>query len=228
MSDLRVIVVDDDATARRGLCMMLDAEPGVRVVGEGADGRDALRLAGELLPEVLVMDLRMPVLGGLEATRLLAAEGSGTRVVLVTIMSDEASVYEALRAGASGFLLKDSAYDLLATAVRVVAAGDALVDPGMTRRLIGRFSRLEQAAGSAVPSAGTRLSVLSPREFEVLELVSLGLTNHEICHRLVVSESTVKSHVSSVLAKLGLRDRVQAVILAYETGIVAPGQRPGQ
>jgi len=228
VTDLRVAVVDDDATARRGLCMMLDAEPDMAVVGEGADGREALGVVRDLKPHVLVMDLNMPGVGGLEATRLLATQGLATRVVLVTIMSDEASVYEALRAGASGFLLKDSAYDLLATAVRVVAAGDALLDPGMTRRLIGRFSALEQATGSAAPAvASNRLAALSPREHEVLELVALGLANYEIAGRLNVGETTVKTHVSSVLAKLGLRDRVQAVILAYETGLVVPGYGPG-
>jgi DNA-binding NarL/FixJ family response regulator len=213
---LRVVLVDDDAAARQGLRMLLLVEPDIEVVGEAADGRQAIEAVHRLHPDVLVMDLAMPEMGGLEASRLLADEGVTTRVLVMTILESADTVYEALRSGASGFLLKDSAHALLALAVRVVAAGDALVDPRLTQQVITEVSRAR--AGSV--EARQRVGALSARETEVLHLVTKGLSNQEIAIALTVSESTVKSHVSNMLSKLEVRDRVQAVILAFEAGVV--------
>lgn len=219
MTGLRVGIADDDAAARRGLRMLLAAEPGIEVVAEASNGREAIELVDLHRPDVLVMDLGMPEMGGLEATRRLARDAVSTRVLILTILSTEEAVYSALEAGASGFLLKDSAYDLLALAVRVVAAGDAFVDPRLTHQLISDASRLRAVS----ESARDRCADLSVRETDVLRLVAKGLSNQEIAASLVLSESTVKTHVSNMLSKLELRDRVQAAILAFEAGVAVRG-----
>ena len=227
---IRVLVADDQAMVRQGFSVLLDAQPDIEVAGQAADGREAVRKAAELQPDVVLMDVRMPVLNGLEATRLLvggSAAGAASRtpgvavpkvLVLTTFDLDE-YVYQALRAGASGFLLKDASARQLAEAVRVVAAGDALLAPSVTRRLIGEFARL---GGPRGPSRA-RIEDLTERETEVLALVARGLSNAEIAAQLVVAEQTVKTHVSRTLTKLGLRDRAQAVVFAYETGVVRAG-----
>jgi len=212
---LRVVIADDDAAARQGLGMLLRAAGDIDLVGDASNGLEAIALVERLHPDVLVIDLGMPEMGGLEATRRLSESGTATRVLVLTILSSEETVYEALSAGASGFLLKDSAHDLLALAVRVVADGDALVDPRLTYRLISRASR---ARADSI-EAGRRLADLSERETDVLRLLARGLSNAEIADALMVSESTVKTHVSRILAKLELRDRVQAVILAFQAGL---------
>ena len=217
----RVLVVDDQALVRGGFTMILESEPDITVVGEAADGRGAIDLARELRPDVVLMDVRMPHLDGIAATRLLAGPdvAEPVRVLMLTTFDLDEYVYEALRAGASGFLLKDVTRDELVRAVRVVAAGEALLAPAVTRRLIAEFLDRPQAAP---PDTG-RLDVLTPRERDVLELVARGHTNAEIARELLVGEATVKSHVAHVLMKLDLRDRSQAVILAYEIGLVTPG-----
>jgi DNA-binding NarL/FixJ family response regulator len=218
---IRVLVADDQSIVRAGFQTILDAQPDVRVVGEAADGREAVDLARALRPDVVLMDVRMPHLDGIAATRLLAGPdvAEPVRVLMLTTFDLDEYVYEALRAGASGFLLKDVTRDELVRAVRVVAAGDALLAPAVTRRLITEF--LERP--SATRADASRLDALTPRERDVLLLVARGLTNAEIARELVVGEATVKSHVAHVLMKLDLRDRIQAVILAYELGIVTPG-----
>jgi DNA-binding NarL/FixJ family response regulator len=230
MNAIRVLIADDQAMVREGLSVLLNAQPDIEVAGQAADGREAVRKAAELQPDVVLMDVRMPVLNGLEATRLLvggSAAGAASRtpgvavpkvLVLTTFDLDE-YVYQALRAGASGFLLKDASARQLAEAVRVVAAGDALLAPSVTRRLIGEFARL---GGPRGPSRA-RIEDLTERETEVLALVARGLSNAEIAAQLVVAEQTVKTHVSRTLTKLGLRDRAQAVVFAYETGVVRVG-----
>ncbi len=212
---IRLIVADDHAMIRDGLAAILDTEPDLDVVGTAADGAAALAAARELRPDVVLMDIRMPGMDGIEATREVVAEGVARVLVLTTFDLDD-YVYEAVRAGASGFLLKDAPRERLAEAVRAVARGDMLVDPVVTRRLIERFARPSQ------PDAG-RLAGLTARERDVLVEVGRGLTNSEIADRLFVGESTVKTHVSALLRKLGLRDRVQAVIVAYESGLISPG-----
>jgi DNA-binding NarL/FixJ family response regulator len=217
-----VLVVDDQGMVRAGFRMILEAQPDIEVVGEAADGLDAVAAARRLRPDVVLMDIRMPRLDGLEATRRLAGPGVAdpVRVLMLTTFDLDEYVFEALRAGASGFLLKDLPREDLVAAVRVVAAGDALLAPQVTRRLIEEFAR-RPAPGA--PAPGT-LDALTARERETLGLLARGLTNAEMAAALYVSEHTVKTHVGNVLAKLGLRDRIHAVILAYEIGLVQPGQ----
>jgi DNA-binding NarL/FixJ family response regulator len=217
---LRVLVADDQELVRAGFRLILEAS-GFAVVAEAADGAAAVELAGTHRPDVVLMDIRMPVLDGIAATRQLTASGSGTpKVVILTTFDLDDYVYEALRAGASGFLLKDAPRADLVAAVRVAAAGDALLSPSVTRRLIEAFAA---RPAEALPSP-SRLASLTPRERDILLRLARGRTNLEIAADLVVSEATVKTHVAHLLAKLGLRDRVQAVILAYETGAVTPGR----
>ena len=219
---LRVLVADDQELVRAGFCVILEAA-GFTVVGEAADGEAAVALAASERPDVVLMDVRMPVMDGLEATRRITSSGDGApKVVILTTFDLDDYVYEALRAGASGFLLKDAPRADLDAAIRVAAAGDALLAPSVTRRLIEAFAR---RPAPAAPSP-SRLASLTPRERDILLLVGRGQSNAEIARDLVVSEATVKTHVGHLLAKLGLRDRVQAVILAYETGAITPG-RPG-
>jgi DNA-binding NarL/FixJ family response regulator len=203
---------------RRGLAVILQAEPDIAVVAEAGDGREAVALVRRHRPAVALLDIRMPVMDGLEAARQVLALGPATRVLILTTFDADEYVYEALRAGVSGFLLKDAPADQLITAVRSLAAGDALIDPVITRRLIARFA-LAARPRSALPG---ELSTLTARELHVLRLLARGLSNIEIARELVVEESTVKTHVSRILIKLNLRDRVQAVVLAYESGFVTP------
>jgi DNA-binding NarL/FixJ family response regulator len=215
-----VLVADDQELVRAGFCVILEAA-GFTVVGEAADGAAAVALAASERPDVVLMDVRMPVMDGLEATRRIAASGADApKVVILTTFDLDDYVYEALRAGASGFLLKDAPRADLAAAIRVAAAGDALLAPSVTRRLIEAFA----ARPAAVAPSPSRLASLTPRERDILMLVARGRSNTEIAGDLVVSEATVKTHVGHLLAKLGLRDRVQAVILAYETGAITPGR----
>ena len=217
---IRVLVVDDQTLVRSGFRMILDAQDDIEVVGEAGDGAEALALVRELAPDVVLMDIRMPKLDGLDATRrLLAADGAPRVLVLTTFDADE-YVYAAMKAGASGFLLKDVRAEQLAEAVRTVAAGETLLAPAVTRRLIERFMR-RPPPGERRPE---QLAELSERELEVLLLVAQGLSNREIAAALFVSEATVKTHITRVLSKLDLRDRVQAVVLAYECGLVEPGE----
>ncbi|TFV68148.1 UNVERIFIED_ORG: response regulator transcription factor [Bacillus sp. AZ43] len=215
---IRVLVADDQALIRDSLRLLLDLEPDLEVVGEAGDGQEAVARTRQLRPDVVLMDIRMPVLDGLEATRALARAGSPARVLILTTYDADEYLYDAMRAGACGFLLKDVRRDQLAGAVRTVAAGDALLHPALTRRLVEQF-----VAG---PPPGRRpdfLADLTERETEVLALVGRGLSNAEIATRLFLGEATVKTHLGRVLTKLGLRDRVQAVVLAYESGLVRPG-----
>ncbi|WP_405062784.1 response regulator transcription factor [Kribbella sp. NBC_01505] len=215
---IKVMVVDDQDLVRDGIAMILDGQPDIEVVAQAVDGADAIRKAGAILDlAVVLMDVRMPVMDGIEATRQLAG---GPRVLILTTFDLDEYVYDALRAGASGFLLKRSSRDELINAVRVIAAGDALLAPPVTRRLIDRFAdtRLD-------PAVAERIDVLTAREREVLVLVAKGNSNAEVAEELHLTEHTVKTHVSRMLAKLGLRDRVQAVILAYDAGLVTAGQR---
>ncbi len=216
---IRVVIADDQALVRSGFRMILDAKADIEVVGEAGDGAEAVALVARLEPDVVLMDVRMPEVDGLEATRRIVAAGSAARVIVLTTYDVDDSVYAALRAGASGFMLKDVRPAELADAVRVVARGDALLAPSVTRRLLDRFA--DALPGPDAPPPPD-LDELSEREVEVLRLVAQALTNAEIAERLVVSEATVKTHVSSVLRKLGLRDRVQAAVLAYEVGLVRP------
>jgi len=211
---IRVLLVDDHALARTGFRMVLDAEPDIEVVGEAANGTQAIHSAGRLHPDVVLMDVRMPELDGIAATREVANDS--TKVLILTTFDLDDYVYDSLAAGASGFLLKDAGPEQLTEAIRVVAAGDALLAPSVTRRLIDDVV----GAGRRRLARPPELDELTPRELEVLRLVAAGLSNAEIAERLVVEETTVKTHVSRLLAKLGLRDRVQAVIFAYETGLV--------
>jgi DNA-binding NarL/FixJ family response regulator len=215
---IRVLLVDDQALIRAGFRMILDAEEDMEVVGECADGTQAVDSARRLTPDVVLMDIRMPEMDGIEATRLIAGD-EGPRVLMLTTFDLDEYVYDALRAGASGFLLKDVPAEELVSGIRVVAQGDALLAPSVTKRLIQEFSRGAVAQHNAPAS----LDELTPRELEVFKLIARGLSNAEIAAELVVSETTVKTHVARVLMKLGVRDRVQAVVLAYESGVVAPG-----
>jgi DNA-binding NarL/FixJ family response regulator len=214
---IRIVVADDHHVVRTGFAALLDTQPDFTVAGTAIDGAEAVRLARELSPDVIVMDVRMPGMDGIEATRQVA--GSGPRVLILTTFDLDEYVYDALRAGASGFLLKDVTAERLFDAVRVVASGEALLAPTVTRRLISEFTRLKPATAPT----GPRLPPLTPRETEVLKLIAEGLSNPEIAGRLIVTEETVKTHVSRVLNKLGLRDRTQAVVAAYESGLVVPG-----
>jgi DNA-binding NarL/FixJ family response regulator len=213
-----VLIADDQELVRTGFRVVLESE-GIEVVGEAANGREAIELAARLRPDVVLMDVRMPELDGIEATRRIVGDGLPTRVLVLTTFDEDQIVYEALRAGAGGFLLKSAPPPRLVEAVRLVAAGEELLAPSVTRRLIEQYVR-QPPVGTAVPA---ELGELTEREREVLQLVAGGLTNGEIAARLVVSEATVKTHVNHLFQKLGLRDRVQAVVLAYETGLVRPG-----
>ena len=213
---VRVVIADDQGMVRSGFTTLLNSEPDIEVVGEAVNGQEAVARAAQLSPDVILMDVRMPVLDGLQATRQITARGATPKVLVLTTFDLDDYVYQALRWGASGFLLKDASARELAEAVRVVAAGDGLLSPSVTRRLIAEFARMGAPRG---PSRKT-LQDLTERETEVLALVARGLSNAEIAGRLFVSEATVKTHVGRVLAKLGLRDRVQAVVFAYETGLV--------
>ncbi|MCA1784041.1 MAG: response regulator [Dermatophilaceae bacterium] len=221
----RVVVVDDQAMVRAGFRSLLNAEPDLEVVGEAANGQEAIDIVGSLRPDVTLMDIRMPVLDGLAATRAIVAAGTPTRVLVLTTFALDEYVFDALRAGASGFLLKDAPAEELAAAIRVVAGGDSLLTPAVTRQVIDAF--VNMGAGRARPP-DPRLARLTPRELEVLGLIARGLSNADIAARLFVSEATTKTHVSNFLAKLGLRDRVQAVIFAYENGVAVPGEFEGE
>jgi DNA-binding NarL/FixJ family response regulator len=217
---IQIIVADDHQVVRTGFAALLDTQPDFTVVGTACDGAEAVRLAGELHPDVALMDVRMPGMDGIEATRQLAGSGTGgPRILILTTFDLDEYVYDALCAGASGFLLKDVTAERLFDAVRVIAAGEALLAPTVTRRLISEFALMRHRP-DARPAAA--LAALTPRETQVLRLVAEGLSNQEISARLVVTEETVKTHVSRVLGKLGLRDRTQAVVTAYESGLVVP------
>ncbi|HEX4063108.1 MAG TPA: response regulator transcription factor [Streptosporangiaceae bacterium] len=218
---ITVVIADDQRMVRSGLRVILDTEPGISVVAEAGDGAEAIELVRRHRPAVALLDIRMPVLDGLQAARKVLAVSAQTRVLILTTFDADEYVYEALRAGASGFLLKDAPADQLITAVRSLAAGDALIDPVITRRLISRFT----LAARGPVELPKELRELTARELEVLRLVARGLSNVEIGRELVVEENTVKTHVSRILMKLGLRDRVQAVVLAYELGFVVPEPR---
>jgi len=216
---IRVLIADDQALLRGGFRMILDAQEDIEVVGEASDGREALAQARELEPDVVLMDIRMPELDGLEAARELLSGDGSMRVLILTTFDLDAYVYEAMKAGASGFLLKDVRPEQLAEAVRVVAAGDSLLAPAITQRLIAEFVR-RRPPGSGRPA---ELAELSERELEVLKLIARGLSNAEIASALFVGEATVRTHVTHILSKLRIRDRVQAVVLAYECGLVVAG-----
>ena len=215
---IRILIADDQELVRTGFRVVLDAEPDLEVVGEAADGLAALEATETLRPDVVLMDIRMPNLDGIEATRRIAAGDGSPRVLILTTFDLDDYVYEALRAGASGFLLKDARAEELQQAVRMVASGDALLSPSITRRLIESYTRWPPPTMRPAPFAE-----LTPRELEVLRLVARGLSNSEIAHELVVGDATVKTHVARIFSKLDLHDRAQAVVLAYESGLVQPG-----
>ncbi|MCC2307100.1 response regulator transcription factor [Cellulomonas sp. zg-Y338] len=220
---VRVLLVDDQALMRMGFRMVLDAEDGIEVVGEASDGASAVRQASVLRPDVVLMDVRMPGMNGIEATEQVVAAATGARVLILTTFDLDEYAFAALRAGASGFLLKDARPAELVTAIRAVSTGDAVVSPRVTRRMLEMFSdRLPDghAGDGAAAAADPRLAQLTAREAEVLRTVAEGMSNAEIAERLFLSEATVKTHVGRILAKLQVRDRVQAVVLAYETGLV--------
>jgi DNA-binding NarL/FixJ family response regulator len=220
---IRIVVADDHQVVRTGFAALLDTQPDFAVVGTACDGAEAVRICRELHPDIVLMDVRMPGVDGIDATRQLAGSGQDwPRILILTTFDLDEYVYEALCAGASGFLLKDVTAERLFDAVRVVAAGEALLAPAITRRLISEFARLRPRPST--PSAEA-LPALTPRETQVLRLVAEGLSNHEIAAQLVVTEETVKTHVSRVLSKLGLRDRTQAVVAAYESGLTVPRSR---
>ncbi|WP_406137818.1 response regulator [Streptomyces sp. NBC_01089] len=217
---IRVLVVDDQMMVREGFSVLLNAMPGIEVIGEAVNGVEAVAQVAALRPDVVLMDIRMPELNGIEATRAIVAADEAAKVLVLTTFDLDEYVYQALRAGASGFLLKDASARQLADGVRVVASGEALLAPTVTKRLIVEFSRLSDTPKQ--PSL-TRAEELTERESEVLVLIAQGLSNAEIASRLIVAESTIKTHVSRILVKLGLRDRTQAAVFAYETGLVRPG-----
>jgi DNA-binding NarL/FixJ family response regulator len=216
---IRVVLADDQSLVRAGFKALLDAREDIEVVGEASDGAGAVELATTLRPDVILMDIRMPGLDGLEATREIAADPqlAGVRIVILTTFALDEYLFDALRFGASGFLVKDTEPADLATAVRVVAHGDSLISPSMTRKLVAEFARR-----SKKPRAASELDALTEREREVMTLVAEGLTNHEIAEKLYVSPATARTHVSRAMTKLGVRDRAQLVVLAYETGLVRP------
>jgi DNA-binding NarL/FixJ family response regulator len=218
---IRVMIVDDQALLRAGFRMILGTEPDLEVVGEAGDGRQAVEEVGRLAPDVVLMDIRMPKLDGLEATRRIVSRDGDARVLVLTMFDADEYVYEAMKAGASGFLLKDEPPEQLAEAVRVVSSGNALLAPAITRRLIEEFVR-RPPPGSQAPA---ELTELSDRELDVLKLIAQGLSNAEIAASLFLSAATVKTHVTHILTKLRLRDRVQVVVLAYESGLIQPGER---
>ncbi|WP_329383068.1 response regulator transcription factor [Streptomyces sp. NBC_01351] len=216
---IKVMIADDQMMVRQGFTVLLNAQPDIEVVGQAVDGADAVAKVAELAPDVVLMDIRMPGMGGIEATSVITGvPGAEVKVLVLTTFDLDEYVYEALRAGASGFLLKDASADQLAEAVRVVAAGEALLSPNITKRLITEFSRL----GAPRAPSRARIDELTERETEVLSLVAQGLSNAEIASHLTVAEQTVKTHVGRILVKLGLRDRTQAAVFAYETGLVRP------
>ncbi|MFE9928208.1 response regulator [Streptomyces sp. NPDC005533] len=216
---IKVMIADDQMMVRQGFTVLLNAQPDIEVVGQAVDGADAVAKVAELDPDVVLMDIRMPGMGGIEATSVITGVPDATvKVLVLTTFDLDEYVYEALRAGASGFLLKDASADQLAEAVRVVAAGEALLSPNITKRLITEFSRL----GAPRAPSRARIDELTERETEVLSLVAQGLSNAEIASHLMVAEQTVKTHVGRILVKLGLRDRTQAAVFAYETGLVRP------
>jgi DNA-binding NarL/FixJ family response regulator len=217
MPDLGILIVDDQAVVRLGFAALVSSQPDMHVSGSAGDGREAVRLARALQPDVVLMDVRMPVLGGIEATRQLQELRHPPKILILTTFDIDDYVYDALRAGASGFLLKDATPEQILHAIRVIAAGDALLAPAVTRRLIAEF------AGRAELRKPAALEQLTTREAEVFGLMAQGLANAEIAARLHLAEQTVKTHVSAVLTKLGLRDRVQVVVLAYESGVITPG-----
>ena len=220
-----VLLCDDQALVRVGLRKIIEAENDLKVLGEAGDGEDAVTEAIRLRPDVVLMDIRMPVLDGIEATRRIVRARPTTRIVMLTTFGLDGYVYDALRAGASGFMLKDAPPEEIVAAVRVVASGDALLAPAITRTVIEEFARRSPSEAPSRPAEPPALEELTPREREVLELLARGLSNPEICERLVVSEATTKTHVARILQKLGLRDRIQTVIYAYETGLIEPGHR---
>ena len=215
---IRALVADDQEVVRAGFSALLETQSDITVVASAADGADAVRLSAEHLPDVVLMDVRMPVMDGIEATRKICEDDEGPRILILTTFDLDEYVYDALHSGASGFLLKDVPAETLFEAVRVIAAGEALLAPAITRRLIAEFARLRPRQQSRPDG----LVELTPRETEILGLVAEGLSNREIAERLVLSDETVKTHVSHVLRKLGLRDRAQAVVVAYESGLVVP------
>jgi DNA-binding NarL/FixJ family response regulator len=222
---VRIVVADDHEVVRTGFAALLETQPDFAVLGTASDGAEAVGISRELHPDVVLMDVRMPGTDGIEATRQLTGDAASPRVIILTTFDLDEYVYDALRAGASGFLLKDVTAERLFDAVRVVAAGEALLAPAVTRRLISEFASLRPKAAGQRDGAAAAIRELTPRETEVLRLLAEGLSNPEIARRLVVTEETVKTHVSRVLHKLGLRDRTQAVVLAYESGLVTPGGR---
>ncbi|MFI9493399.1 response regulator [Streptomyces halstedii] len=217
---IRVLIVDDQMMVREGFSVLLNAMPGIEVAGEAVDGRQAVSQVAALRPDVVLMDIRMPELNGIEATREIVAADADAKVLVLTTFDLDEYVYQALRAGASGFLLKDASARQLADGVRVVASGEALLAPTVTRRLLTEFSKRAEAPR---PPAMARIGDLTERETEVLVLIAQGLSNMEIAAHLVVAESTIKTHVSRILVKLGLRDRTQAAVFAYEARLVTPG-----
>jgi DNA-binding NarL/FixJ family response regulator len=220
---IRVVIADDQAMIRRGLRLLLEDEPDLEVVAEAADGHEAVAAAQRHRPDVAMLDIRMPGMDGLEATRRLVADELPTRILILTTFDLDEYVYEAVRAGASGFLVKDAPAEKLLEAVRVVAAGDALLAPTVARRVIERFAELP----TPQPALAASLTELTARELEVLRLIARGHSNPEIARELVISEHTAKTHVGHVLTKLRLRDRIQAVIFAYESGLIRPGSPEG-
>jgi DNA-binding NarL/FixJ family response regulator len=219
---IRVLIADDQMMVREGFSVLLNAMPDIQVVGEAVNGREAVERVRELAPDVVLMDIRMPELNGIEATREIVAADAAAKVLVLTTFDLDEYVYQALRAGASGFLLKDASARQLADGVRVVAAGEALLAPSVTKRLIAEFSRMPETP-RLMPAAQAAYGELTERETEVLVLIAQGLSNAEIAERLVVAESTIKTHVSRILVKLGLRDRTQAAVFAYEARLVTPG-----
>ncbi|MDX2380672.1 MAG: response regulator transcription factor [Acidimicrobiia bacterium] len=221
---LRVVVVDDQALMRAGFTMILDAQPDFEVIGQAENGREGVEVCRQTRPDLVMMDIRMPEMDGIEATRLIVDDDTyATRVLVLTTFDLDEYVYAAVRAGASGYLLKDTPPQDLLAALRIIADGEALLSPSVTRRLIEEFARQSQAE----PIDDSRLGELTEREVEVLRLLASGLSNREIAETLYIGEATAKTHVSRVLMKLDVRDRVQAVVLAYETGLVRPGSLPG-